>query len=102
MNVYIGNLPFSASESDLNEIFAKYGEVSSSKIILDRETGRSRGFGFVEMSDSAARKAIEELNGAELDGKQLTVNEAQPKKTGFGGNSGGGGNRGGNDRRRSW
>jgi RNA recognition motif-containing protein len=108
MNIYIGNLPYSASEEDLSEIFAKYGEVTTTKIILDRETGRSRGFGFVEMSDSAARNAIAELNGAELEGKQITVNEAQPKKTGFnrgggGGNrGGGGGNRDYQDRRKSW
>ena len=84
MNIYIGNLPFSSTETDLTEIFAKFGEVSSTKIILDRETGRSRGFGFVEMSDSAARKAISELNGTEYDGKQLTVNEAQDKRSSFG------------------
>jgi RNA recognition motif-containing protein len=100
LNIYIGNLPFTASENDLKEIFTEYGEVSSSKIIMDRETGRSRGFGFVEMGDNSARKAIEELNGAEFDGKQLTVNESKPKPRGFGANnrSGGGGNGGGNDR----
>ena len=95
MNIYVGNLPFSMSDQDLKGLFAEYGEVNSAKIILDRETGRSRGFGFVDMSENAARKAISELNGSEYDGKQLTVNEAMQKKQGFGG----GGDR---DRRRSW
>lgn len=97
MNIYVGNLPFSADEKVLRDIFAEYGEVHSAKIIMDRETGRSKGFGFVEMSDSAARKAISELDEADLNGKTITVNEARPKKEGFGGNSrgnyrGGGGN----------
>jgi len=103
VNIYVGNLPFSTTDQDLKDIFAEYGEVISAKIILDRETSRSRGFGFVEMSESAARKAIAELKGAELEGKQLTINEAMEKRQGFGG--GGGGNRGGGggDRnRRSW
>ena len=102
MNIYVGNLPFSTTDQDLKDIFSEYGEVSSAKIILDRETGRSRGFGFVEMSDTAAKKAIGELKGAELEGKPLTVNEALEKKPRFGG-GGGGGNRGGGDRnRRYW
>ena len=98
MNIYVGNLPFTTSDADLKEIFTEYGEIQSAKVILDRETGRSRGFGFIEMSETAARKAIAELDGAEYDGKQLTVNEAKEKRQGFGGgdrNRGGGG-------RRSW
>jgi cold-inducible RNA-binding protein len=100
MNIYVGNLPFSTTEDELREIFTEYGEVQTVKIILDRETGKPRGFGFVDMSENAARKAISELNGADYNGKQLTVNEAMQKKQGFGGgdrNRGGGG--GG---RRSW
>lgn len=86
MNIYVGNLPFTATDADLKEIFVEYGEVSTAKVILDRETGRSRGFGFIEMSENAARKAITELEGAEYEGKQLTVNEAKQRTTGFGGN----------------
>ena len=82
MNIYVGNLPFSAKEDDLRDIFSEYGEVKSAKIITDRETGRSRGFGFIEMSDSDAKKAIDTLNGAELEGKQLTINEARQKREG--------------------
>lgn len=101
MNIYVGNLPFSATESDLRGIFDSYGEILSAKIIMDRETGRSRGFGFVEMNDSDAKNAMTELNGSDFNGKTLTVNEAQQRKPGFGNNNGG--FRGGNDnRRRSW
>lgn len=101
MNIYVGNLPFSADEKALRDIFSEYGEVHSAKIIMDRETGRSKGFGFVEMSDSAARKAISELDEAEMNGKTLTVNEAKPRKEGFNnsrGGSGGGGYRTGGNR----
>lgn len=80
MNIYVGNLPFSATEEDLKEVFSSFGTVVSAKVIMDRETGRSRGFGFVELGDNSARKAISELNGAEYDGKVLTVNEAREKK----------------------
>jgi RNA recognition motif-containing protein len=90
MNIYVGNLPFSAKEDDLRDIFSEYGEVKSAKIITDRETGRSRGFGFIEMGDSEAKKAIDTLSGAELEGKQLTINEARQKREG--GNNGGGDN----------
>jgi RNA recognition motif-containing protein len=83
MNIYVGNLPISMTEDDLRGIFAAYGEVSSAKIILDRETGRGRGFGFVDLTENAARKAISELNGTEYQGKQLTVNEALEKKQNF-------------------
>jgi RNA recognition motif-containing protein len=91
MNIYVGNLPYSMTEQELSSIFTEYGAVNTAKIITDRETGRSRGFGFVEMPDSAARKAIEELNGSEYDGKQLTINEAQERKPNTRGGGGGGG-----------
>ncbi|MDX2344783.1 MAG: RNA-binding protein [Acidimicrobiia bacterium] len=80
MNIYVGNLPFSSAGADLEELFGEYGQVDSSSVISDRETGRSRGFGFVEMSnDDEARKAIEELDGADFDGRSLRVNEARPR-----------------------
>ena len=95
MNIYVANIPFKATEDELKGLFEEYGEVSSTKIILDKFTQRSRGFGFVEMSDdSAARQAINSLNGADFMGKNLVVNEARPKtdapRSG-GGNRGGGG-----------
>ncbi len=97
--IYVGNLPFSATQESLGEMFAQYGEVSSTKIITDRDTGRSKGFGFVEMSDSdAADQAIEKLNGSDMGGRALTVNEArpmEPRQGGFGGGGGRGGDRGG-------
>ena len=111
MNIYISNLSYDVTDKDLNDIFSDYGTVTSAKVIMDRETGRSRGFGFVEMaSDEEARKAIAELDQAEYVGKTIRVNEARPKTDrprtggGFGGNRGGGGrggfngggNRGGN------
>jgi len=98
MNIYVGNLPFSTNDDDLNDLFAQYGEVSSARIIMDRETGRSRGFGFVEMPDSSAgNKAIEALSGQQMDGRTLTVNEARPREDRGprGGGGGGGGYRGG-------
>jgi RNA recognition motif-containing protein len=101
MNIYVANIPFKASEDELRELFAQHGDVSSVKIILDKETNRSRGFGFVEMADSeSAKNAINELNGYSFLGKELVVNEARPKSDAprsGGGNRGGGGygNRGG-------
>jgi RNA recognition motif-containing protein len=102
MNIYVANIPFKASEDELKELFEQHGEVSSVKIILDKETNRSRGFGFVEMADDAsAKQAISELNGYSFLGKDLVVNEARPKSDsprGGGFNRGGGGgygNRGG-------
>ncbi len=86
MNIYVGNLPFSTSEEDLRELFTEFGEVLSAKVIKDRETGRSRGFGFIEMSDNAARTAISELDGSEYDGNDIRVNESKPKKQGYGNN----------------
>lgn len=81
MNIFIGNLPYSVKESDLQGFFEEYGEVSSAKIIADKFSGRSKGFGFVEMDDNeAAKKAVEELNGAELEGRNIVVNEANERK----------------------
>lgn len=80
MNIYISGLNFSTTDADLSDLFSEYGEVSSARIITDRETRRSRGFGFVEMPDDAAgQKAIDELNGAEFDHKQISVNVARPR-----------------------
>ena len=100
MNIYVANISFKATDSELKELFEEYGEVSSAKIIIDKETQRSRGFGFVEMpDDTAARQAMTKLNGHNFQGKDLMVNEARPKtdspRGGGGGGYGGGGNRGG-------
>ncbi len=95
--IYVGNLPFTATSESLSEVFGAYGAVDSSKIITDRDTGRSKGFGFIEMSDSAAADtAIEKLNGSDLGGRSLTVNEARPMEKREGGFSGGRGGNGGN------
>lgn len=118
MNIFVGSLPFSLKESELKEYFEEYGEVASVKIISDKFSGRSKGFGFIEMpDDEKAKKAIEELNGAEIDGRAIVVNKAEERKEGErrggfgGGNRGGGGgynkgggggyNRGGGNDRRS-
>jgi RNA recognition motif-containing protein len=96
--IYVGNLPFSASEDQVRELFAAHGTVETVALPTDRETGRPRGFGFVEMSQSDAARAIQAVNGKELDGRALRVNEAQDKPRGGGGGGrpgGGGGNRGG-------
>jgi len=101
MNIYVGNLSFDETEASLETAFAAHGEVTSARIITDRETGRSRGFGFVEMSDQTqAQAAIAALNGTNLNGRDLTVNEAKPRENnrgggggGYGGGGGGGGNR---------
>ncbi|MFW2338425.1 MAG: RNA recognition motif domain-containing protein [Acidimicrobiia bacterium] len=91
MNIYVGNLPYTFTSSDLENVFTPYGEVSSAQVIMDRATGRSRGFGFVEMDDDAAgREAIEKLDGSDLDGRRLTVNEARPRQERRGGGGGGG------------
>lgn len=79
-NIYVGNLPWSTTEDDLRRTFGAYGEVQSAKVIMDRETGRSRGFGFVEMEDEAADQAIEALNGQDMGGRSLKVNEAKPRE----------------------
>jgi len=95
MNIYVGNLSFEESESSLEAAFSAHGEVTSARIITDRETGRSRGFGFVEMSDQTqAQAAIAALNGTSVNGRDLTVNEARPRED-RGGSRGGGGGGGG-------
>ena len=100
MKLYVGNISFNTTNQDLNDLFATVGTVQSSNIIEDRETGRSRGFGFVEMaSQEDGEKAIAELNGKEIDGREIKVNEAKPKNDGGGRGGYGGGGRGrGGDR----
>jgi len=94
MNIYISNLSFRVEDSDLKQLFEEYGEVSSAKVITDRNSGRSRGFGFVEMPDNeAAQKAITELNQADYDGKTINVNEARPREDKPARSSHGGGDR---------
>jgi RNA recognition motif-containing protein len=96
--LYVGNLAYSIGDNDLQEMFAAYGTVASAQVIMDRESGRSKGFGFVEMSsDQEAQAAIAGCNGKDIQGRALTVNEARPKAEGGGGRSsgGGGGGRGG-------
>lgn len=89
--LYVGNLPYSVTDSSLEQLFAAYGSVRSAQVISDRETGRSKGFGFVEMrTDEEAQASIAGLNGREVDGRNLTVNEARPKEGGGGGGGGGG------------
>ncbi len=101
MKIYVGNLPFSTSEQAIEDLFASHGQVDEVAMIMDRDTGRPRGFGFVTMSnDDEARAAIEAINGTELDGRTLNVNEAKPREGrggggGGGGRGGGGGGRGG-------
>ena len=80
MNLYVGNLPFSYDSASLSTLFARFGEVASAQVVTDRDTGRSRGFGFVEMADEDARRAIEELDGSDIDGRRLTVNQARPRE----------------------
>jgi RNA recognition motif-containing protein len=99
--LYVGNLPRSFSSSDLETLFASHGEVKSADVIMDRDTGQSRGFGFVEMaSQQGTQEAMQALDGSEVDGRRLVVNEARdrPPRSGGGGRPGGGG-RGGKDRR---
>lgn len=96
--IYVGNLPFSVNDAELQQVFEEHGAVLSASVVMDRETGRSRGFGFVEMDESAAQGAIAALNGKQVAGRALVVNEAKPREAGggrggFGG--GGGGGRGG-------
>jgi RNA recognition motif-containing protein len=100
--LYVGNLPFSTSDQDLGDLFSQTGQVTSAKVIMDRDSGRSKGFGFVEMStDAEAEKAISQLNGSEINGRALTVNEARPMAPREGGANGGrGANR--NERNQRW
>jgi len=92
--LYVGNLPYSATEQTLRDAFSQCGTVDSANMITDRDTGQSKGFGFVEMSsDGEAQKAIQELNGSMMEDRQIKVNEAKPKAPRGGGGYGGGGNR---------
>jgi RNA recognition motif-containing protein len=93
-NLYVGNLPFTTTQADLEQLFGQYGTVTKAQVISDRETGRSRGFGFVEMS-SGADEAVAAMNGAEYQGRRLTVNEAKPREERPRGGGGGGGYGGG-------
>jgi cold-inducible RNA-binding protein len=114
VKLYVGNLSFSTTSEELQQLFAQVGTVESATVVEDRDTGRSRGFGFVEMaSKEEGEKAIEQFNGTDLNGRNLTVNEARPREDrssrgggrGFGGNRGGGGGRnfgGRNDRTPRW
>ncbi len=115
MNIYIANLSYGVTDQDLKQLFEEYGDITSAKVIMDRYTGKSRGFGFVEMSDDeAAKKAIEELDRAEFDGKTINVSVAKPKTDaprrsnnfsrggGERSNSGGGGGYGERRREKSW
>ncbi len=98
LNLYVGNLPYSVTDQELNDIFSEIGEVQSARVMNDRETGRSRGFGFVEMkNEDDGREAIEKLNGRDMGGRALVVNEARPReeRPRSGGGFGGGGGRGG-------
>jgi len=96
-NIYVGNISFQSSDADLEQLFGEFGQVDRANVVMDRQTGRSRGFGFVEMPDDAeAQKAIAELNGKEVDGRTLTVNVAKPREErpargGMRGSGGGGG-----------
>jgi RNA recognition motif-containing protein len=80
MNIYVGNLSYQTTSDELRELFAEHGQVDSAAVIMDRDTGRSRGFGFVEMPDDAGRTAIEALNGTEIGGRRLNINEARPRR----------------------
>jgi len=100
-NIFVGNLAFAATESSIRALFEPYGNVERVNVVTDRDTGRSRGFAFVEMTDSAeADRAIAALNGTELDGRALNINEARPKPSGGGGGFGGGRPHGGGGQRR--
>ena len=94
--LFVGNLSYNTTEAGLREIFAQVGTVADAKIVMDRETGRPRGFGFIEMSsEQEARNAIQQLNGRDVDGRAIAVNEAQERAGGGGGRGGGGGGGGG-------
>jgi RNA recognition motif-containing protein len=96
MNIYVGNLAYNATDEELRAAFEAFGQVTSVKIVRDRDTGRSRGFAFVEMEDGeGAQNAVAELNGKDVKGRNLVVNEARPREQGGGGGFGGGGGRGG-------
>ena len=95
INIYVGNLPFSATDGELQELFGQHGEVEEVQVIADRDTGRSRGFAFVKMrDDNAGRTAIEQLNGTDMGGRNIVVNEAKPRTDRDGPGGGGGRGRG--------
>lgn len=103
MNIYVGNLSYSVTEDDLRALFSEFGDVSSAKLIIDRESGRSKGFGFVEMAgNDSGKKAIDALNGRDVSGRAITVNEARPRedRPRGGGGGGRGDGRGGQNRHR--
>lgn len=100
--LYVGNLPFRATQDEIQALFAQHGQVQSVALINDRETGRPRGFGFVEMDDEGAAKAISALNGYEMGGRALRVNEAEERRPRQGGGGGGGYGGGGGGGRRNW
>jgi RNA recognition motif-containing protein len=85
MNMYVSNLGFQVTDEELRSLFVKYGEVTSAKVIMDRETGKSRGFGFVEMADKAAEEAMRDLDGKQIDGRSISVTKAKPKSDNRGG-----------------
>jgi RNA recognition motif-containing protein len=93
--MYVSNLGFQVTNEELKSLFAKFGEVTSAKVVMDRETGRSRGFGFVEMPDKAAEAAMRDLQGSQVDGRSISISEARPKTDNRSGGSGGGSSRGG-------
>ncbi len=93
MKLYVGNLPYSVNDSSLRDLFSQFGNVESARVISDRDSGQSKGFGFVEMADSDAQKAMGALNGRDHDGRALKVNEAKPQENRGGGGYGGGRNR---------
>lgn len=101
MNIYVSNIPYQTTEEEMREAFAAFGNVSSARIIKDKMTGKSRGFGFVEMgNDDEARSALEGMNGAELSGRKINAREARPREEGPGGGNGGNGGQGGGYRDR--
>jgi len=103
MKLFVGGLPFSTTDDELREAFAKFGAVASARVVTDRETGRSRGFGFVEFEDDEAGKAaLQAMNGADFGGRTLKVDEAQAREDRPRRDSNGGGNGGGSFRQRSW
>ncbi|MFW5750240.1 MAG: RNA recognition motif domain-containing protein [Planctomycetota bacterium] len=94
MDIYVGNLPYQAGDQDLADLFAPFGEVAKAKVIMDRDSGRSKGFGFVTMNDrEQAEAAISQVDGSDMDGRALRVNEARPRTGGPGGGGGGRGDR---------
>ena len=108
MDIYVGNLPYSISEKDLRDIFSDFGDLSSVKLITDRETGNPKGFGFVTLADqSRVDEAVKALNGTDFQGRALKINPSEPRPAGgggggYGGGGGGGGHSGGNKRSGGW